>query len=385
MKVAEILSKHYQSEARDSLRVIGEELFFYGIDEHYFPAIENGKLILAEYYILIGRTTEGITMTKALLPNMQERMDNKQLCLAARSISLGYTLEKDAKSALYWAEKAVKYSKLSLDPNSKLNGLIGLAEAYLLKGEQKKAIETFQKYVVAAKPLENNRGMSSAFARLGDIYRLKGNLEKSKIFFEKSLNCALKANLITPIGHALNNIAILNFEQGDTVGARLNFERAMNMRLKANDHRSISESYYNMGDYHYYIEKNDLAIRWYTKSLNYAKEHRLKNEQIDALKALAEISKSSLDYKGATAYLEQSMQIDDAIKIQERNDEEEIVSMQMSILRLEAEEGITNDLKQNEKGFWKSIRWEWLVILLLLVFLFMRFKTKDKASEIATH
>lgn len=377
VKAAEELSFYYQSEAKDSLRSIGEELFFYGIDEHYFPAIEKGKFILSEYYILTGKTTEGIATAKALLSNMQERGDEKELCATSKLISQGYRIEKDAKSAFYWAEKAVKHSQKSLDPSSRTEGLISLAEAYLLKNESNKAIETYQKYLRLAVPLKNERGLSSAYARLGDIYRLKGDLKEAEKYFTLSYEKAKKANLITPIGHALNNLAIIYFEKGDSTAARINFVNALNLRLKATDVKAISESYFNLGDYHYYIDQPEKAAYWYNKSLSFASANNLKNEQFDALKALAELAKSSEDFKSATHYLEQGMALNQQIRIQELADEEELAELHMEMLRVEARANISSQNNDNGK-FLGSIKWEWLVIALfatLLVIAYLKRRT----------
>lgn len=362
---AEKLSDIYVSENRDSLRSLGEDLFFYGIDEHYYPAIEKGKLILAEYYVQTGKPVQGISTAKALLGAMKERNDVKQIAIAAKIISQGYRVQKDANSAFYWAEKAVKNSNQSNDPEVKTFGLISLAEAYLMKKKTAQSIATFEQYISLSKPLKNTRGLSSAYARLGDIYRLQGNLKKAEYYFQLQLSTAKAAKLSTPLGHAYNNIAILYFEKGDTISARKEFIKALNLRLKSKDLRAISESYYNLGDYHFYINQSEKALFWYRKSMEFAENNHLWAEQKDAYRAMVEVAKASGDYEMAVGYLENVLQIEAKIQRDNMEDDEELALQQKQFLEME--------LKATQEGFasnehwYNYLRWEWFVIALLLL------------------
>jgi hypothetical protein len=335
-------------------------------------------MILAQYYVLSGKTSEGIATLKSLLPAIQERNDMKQLCIASKTISEGYTIEKDAKSAYYWAKKAVLCSSTLLNPKDRTSGLIALAETYVLRDETRMAIQIYEKYVRLEKANDNPRGLSAAYARLGDIYRLSGNLEKAHYYFQLSFQEAQKAQLSTPIGHALNNLAILFFEQGDTIQSRLYFVKALLLRKKSNDIKSISESYYNLGDYHFYIDQLDKATYWYQLSYDFSATNNLKNEQKDALKALAEVAKVQNDYKRATSLLEKYIAINNQIRIQELADDEEIMKLQLKLNQIERQAKY-NTNETNTTHF----QWEWLLIggLSLLLVVTLRKKPNSTAQE----
>lgn len=368
VKACDELTRYYQTESKDSLKVLGEELFLFGIDQHYYPAIEQGKLTLANYFISSGKTADGIAMAKALLSNIEERGDDRMMARTCVAISLGYILQKDGKSAYHWSSKGAKYGKNNPDPLVKQEALFALAESYYLRQQVRKAITTYQSYITAIKPYNKYRSMSSAYARLGDIYRIDGNYALAARFFNYSMDYAKKAHRTTPIAHALNNLAIIYFEQGDTAKARNYFERALQLRLKASDAKAVSESYYNLGDYEFYISKNEHALAWYKRSLDVARNSNLKNEQADALQALARVLKSTGDFKGATAFLEQYVELQDEITLRNTQDDEEVAGLQQTIVRLELENDIRNtDGGSTPKGFFEYLRWEWLVIGLLVV------------------
>lgn len=367
VKACSELSRYYESEAPDTLKVLGEELFMYGIDEHYYPAIEQGKLTLADYLIRSGKTSDGIAMAKALLSNMEERGDDRMLSHTCNIISIGYIHQRDAKSSYHWSQKAMRYGSSYPDPVVKSEPLLALAEAYRLKKQPKKAISTFRKYISGIKPYGKYRSISSAYARMGDVYRLEGNLDKADEYFRLSMKYAKKSGMTAPMAHALNNLAIIYFEKGDTVQSRGFFEQAMLLREKTGDMKSIAQSYYNMGEYHFYISQYDQAFAWYKRSLDKARLNNLKADQADALKALAMVAKSTEDFKGATAFLEEFVVLQDEMVVQNSTDDEEIATLQQTIIRLEAENNIANSgMEPAERGFLSSLKWEWFAIGLLL-------------------
>lgn len=378
VKTAKDLAAIYISENKDSLATLGEDLFYYGIDEHYFPAIETGKLILAEYYVEIGKTADGIMTAKALLANMEERGDEEQLSIACKTISQGYRAEKDASSAYYWAKKAVDYSKKSTDPEVRTYGLLSLAEAYILKNDKNKGIKEYENYLLKAKSLNLKRGMSSAYARLGDLYRLSGKLDQAEAYFRKSYQLAQELDLTVSLGHAINNLAIIYFEKGDTIKAREYFERGLEKRLKSKDQRAVAESYYNLGDYEFYIGKIALAEVWYKRSLEYSRTNNLRFEQQEALFVLANLYKRINNFKQANGYLERYINLQEETIKRNTKDDDEIKSKQLEFMRLELEakaEGFVSD-----ENSWSRISMEWIVITVLaIVCVILAFRLRRRA------
>lgn len=381
MLAADKLNDIYQSEARDSLRYVGEKLYFFGIQTNYYPAIEKGKIILSEYFILTGKVIDGITTLKAMLPIIEQRADAKELCLVSKIISQGYVIERDAKSALYWAEKAVKHARASSEKQLKSNGLLVLSEAYLLLGKTKKALAALQQYEKIVCLEKNERKKSAVYAKLGDFFMRKGDLIRAEGYFLSSYESAKQTNLISPIANALNNLAIIYFENNDLINSKRFFEKALKLRLQVNDYKAISESYYNLGDFHYYSNDMVNARKWYNQSLTTAINFQLKSEQNDALNALAAMSKSQHDYESANTYREKQLELLQKIEIDNRADEEEIKALQLEMLLLENE--LENKFPKEKADF--GMRWEWVVIAFLSVLLFLKFRFNltfpDKSNE----
>ncbi len=379
MNAAEKLNAIYQSEARDSLRYVGEKLYFFGIQHHYYPAVEKGKIILSEYFILTGKVIDGITTLKAMLPIMEKRNDNRELCLATKIISQGYVIERDAKSALYWADKSVKHARVSSNKQLKSDGLLVLSEAYLLSGKTEKALATLLLYEKIVCQEKNERKKSAVYAKLGDYYMRKGDLIRAEGYFLSSYQSAQQTNLISPIANALNNLAIIYYENNDFKQSKSFFLKALQLRLKAKDFKSISESYYNLGDFYYYSNDLENAHKWYVQSLETASNYQLKSEQNDALNALAELSKTQNDFESANKYREKQLELLKKIEIDNRADEEEIKALQLEMLQLE-----TNSLPiSNEQKAGLTLKWEWGVIALLLLLLLMKTRINSSFQDIS--
>ncbi|ASS47803.1 MAG: hypothetical protein A3D31_18755 [Candidatus Fluviicola riflensis] len=374
----EKLTEYYNAESQDSLKILGEDLFLYGIDNHYYPAIERGKITLAHYLLTIGKHADCIAMTKALLSNMEERGDDQMLGTACRLIALGYIHQKDQKSSYYWSLRAIRHDKRSDNPVTKVKSFQMLGETYILKHEYQKAIETYQRYITVLKKHKEYQKVSMGYARLGAIYQLKEDYGIATRFFRYSMEYAKRTRFTTnPVAHAYNNLAIVYFESGDTAQARAYFEKALELRLKIRNSKAISESYYNLGDYYFYTSDNDKAIFWYTKSLDFSRKNNLKNETSDALKALAEVAKSMNDYKGSTIYMEQEQAIQREIQLQNSEDDNELSRLKEQIIRMEIETDVENSgINSPEKGVAK-LKWEWLVIgglSVIVVFILLRRK-----------
>ncbi|WP_043023796.1 tetratricopeptide repeat protein [Fluviicola taffensis] len=353
IEAAKQLSLYYQSESIDTLRIVGETIFFYGIDNHYQPAIEFGKITLAEFYVMNGRINDGIVMAKATLSNLQERGDLGLLSNVSRIISSGYRKLEDGNSAMLWAKKAIEYNKGNKESIDKTEGMISLAEAFLLQKKESKAIETYQDYISIATKSKNFRGLSSAYSRLGDIYRISGKLDLSESYFKKSFQMAKKTNLTSPKAHALNNLAIIYFEKGDTLNARLSFEKALTLREAVNDLKSISESYYNLGDYHFYIEQYSKALFWYKKSAEIARRNHLLKEEKDALLASANVYKKQSESVQEILCLEKVIALGNDIKLTQNADAEDLTNLQHEIWKTDFEQTKTKEIqKENSLKFY---------------------------------
>ncbi len=338
VEAAKELNAYYQFQSIDSLRIVGETLFFYGIDNHYQPAIEFGKIILSQFYILTGRVNDGIVMAKSTLQVLQERGDPELLSQVCRIIASGYIKLEDGNSSMLWAKKTITYTENNPDAKYPMAGMISLAEAHLLKNQEHEAISTYKKCISKAIRLKNYPVLSNAYSRLGDIYRISQQLDLAEKFFRLSFEAAGKTNLKSPKAHALNNLAIVYFEKGDTSRSRRYFLDALAIREEINNVKSISESYYNLGDYHFYLDQYDQALLWYEKSTQFARKNQLLKEEKDGLLAMARVYKVTQSFDEATSCLEKAVLLMSDLKLKQNSVDEELTNLQYEIWKTDFEQ-----------------------------------------------
>lgn len=358
VEAARVLSKYYQSESMDSLRLVGETLFFYGIDNHYQPAIEFGKITLAEFYVLTGRINDGIVMAKSTIQALQERGDVKELCNVFGIISAGYRKLEDGNSSLLWAQKIVAYVKTDPEITDKTIGMVYLAEAYLLKNKEKEAVQIYKDYIQKATKIKNYHGLSTAYSRLGDIYRISKRLDLAEKYFHLAFQATQKVNLKSPKAHALNNLAIMYFEKGDTAKAHTYFKDALAIREAVNDLKAISESYYNLGDYHFFLDQYSEALWWYKKSTAFAERNQLLSEEKDGLLAMAEVYRQTNVSEEAVRCFEKAVSILSDLKLRQNADTEDLTSLQHEIWKADFEQKEVKEMKQES-----SFRFYTLLVL----------------------
>ncbi len=338
VEAAKELNAYYQFQSIDSLRIVGETLFFYGIDNHYQPAIEFGKIVLSQFYIMTGRVNDGIVMAKSTLQVLQERGDPELLSQVCRIIASGYLKLEDGNSSMLWAKKTITYTENNPDAKYPMAGMMTLAEAYFLKNQESKAISAYKKCATKAIHLKNDLVLSSAYSRLGDIYRISQQLDLAEKFFRLSFEAAGKTNLKSTKAHALNNLAIVYFEKGDTSNARRYFLDALAIRKAINNVKFISESYYNLGDYHFYLNQYDQALAWYEKSALFAQNNQLLKEEKDGLLAMARVYKVNQSFDEAISCLEKAIFLMSDLKLKQNSINEELTNLQYEIWKTDFEQ-----------------------------------------------
>lgn len=379
VNAAKLLRSHFDSESFDTLRKIGEILFFYGIDNHYPPAIEYGKVVIAEYYINSGRENEGINLSKGVLAAIQERGDYELLADNYRIIATGYKKIGDGNSTYLWAKKAIEVSKRSADKEEQVRGYPLLAEAFLLRGKTNDALTTYASYVKKCIRINDQRRLSSAYSRIGDIHRINGKINDAANYFQLSFQAAEKTKLTTPIGHAINNLAITYFEKGDTLKAKDYFYKSYKIREKTNNYVNICESLFNIGEYYYYTNQPKLAIEWYEKSRVLASEENIMQAEADALKCLATVCKEMGDFKAATIHLESMFTLLNKIKKENSTSYEDLTKLQLEIWKSDFD--FQNYEKKDKQRMLVITSLFALCVLLIGLLIFTMLRNKKKQAK----
>jgi tetratricopeptide (TPR) repeat protein len=92
-------------------------------------------------------------------------------------------------------------------------------------------------------------------------------------------------------------MAIVYFQEGNQKEALNYFNKSLEIRLKTKNVRSISESYFNLGEYYSGIGDVQTAALYYEKCQAYCKENNLLKEEMEVLLSLINIDKMAENFE----------------------------------------------------------------------------------------
>jgi tetratricopeptide (TPR) repeat protein len=100
-------------------------------------------------------------------------------------------------------------------------------------------------------------------------------------------------------------MAIVYFQEGNKGEALNYFNKSLEFRLKTKNVRSISESYFNLGEFYFEVDDLQAAAACYKKCYVYCKENNLLKEEMEVLLSLMKIDKKARDFEIAVQKMEE--------------------------------------------------------------------------------
>ncbi|MNY38058.1 Tetratricopeptide repeat protein [compost metagenome] len=149
------------------------------------------------------------------------------------------------------------------------------------------------------------------------------------------------------------------------------------MREAVNDVKSISESYYNLGDYYFYMDHYASALDWYQKSVDLAKSHSLLKEEKDGLLAMAQVYKQLHQFEESASYLEKALTVSSDLKLQQNADDEDLTNLQHEIWRTDFEQHKATEIKQESSFRFYLLLMIVIALVITVILLFIRLKKSN--------
>lgn len=236
--------------------------------------------------------------------------------------------------ALFYYEKAVKYSSISKNKNKiSLNNNIGL------------------------------------------IYLKKGGYKTAILFFKKDLTPNLKKENPDKYARVIDNIAYSKLLDKDTLGVKKSFFTSLFIRNRLKNKEDILTSKIHLSKYYAYINDTIKAKHYALASNQIAKKLKNSRNYLATLKIL-----SSLDKKNSKRYLETYISYSDSIQTLQR-------SYQNKFARIshETDEYIEKTERLSQQKIWITFI-AVSIILILILFYFLRLQkieTKNLLLETA--
>lgn len=294
----------YMRNDLDSLKLDGLHIYRLGVKGGNSFAVHVGKRSLGSYLIRTGNQEKGIEYLKAANFYFTKKENYILQTETLNEIGNGYLYFSKPRVAEKYYLKSLKCGKKSPDPTSAFLAEVNLAQAYIDMGNTTKASAILNHYKNQAKKMKKLESVSNAYALLGAIQSGKGKFSLSKELFRKSAYYGFASNAIAQIAHAYTNMAIVYFQEGNQKEALNYFNKSLEIRLKTKNVRSISESYFNLGEYYSGIYDFQTAALYYEKCQDYCKENNLLKEEMEVLLSLINIDKMAKNFEIAVQKME---------------------------------------------------------------------------------
>lgn len=346
LEYATKLRELYLDESLDSLFGMGKYLMKEGINKDNQSWIMYGKLILGNYYTQKFKSKQGIDYLQQCEKYYSKRKDFLLLADVQNLIGLNYIYLTEYDQAADYFVKSLGTAEELGEDNESFMGQLNLAEIYIRKGKLDMAEAEVKSYLEKTKKRNLYQGQRKAYDVLSKIAIQQKDYESALQYAKHSFELSMKH--VSKVGKAISytNLAIVYFETGNDKLALENFQNALTLHLESGNSRFISEAYFNLGEWNFYLNNYEEAIPFYEKSLQIAIENDLLVEISDAHNQLAACYKALGDYPKAINNLEEYIS---KIKLIQRNNQNKDADFQRIAYELDVEERMLEQKKREDK------------------------------------
>lgn len=295
---------YYMRNDLDSLKLDAYHIMTIGFENKSEEAINVGKRSLGTYLARTGHPGKGIKYLRSCLAHFQRTGNTVIETEVLNEIGNAYLNNGKPKEAELYYLKSLKAGKDSPDPTSAFLAESNLAQAYIGMGNLDKATGVLHHYKNESLKLMKLESVSNAYALLGTIEQQKENFKLAREYFRKSAEFGFRSKAKAQIAHAYNNMAIVYFQENDPVASLEYFKKALEIRKQTGNSRAVSESYFNLGSYYLELQQYPKALDYFAITEKYSKERSLLKEEMDAVRAIADIYKLTGDTKNALSTME---------------------------------------------------------------------------------
>jgi tetratricopeptide (TPR) repeat protein len=389
IQIANQLRDIYDDTTIDSLFSVGNFLINKGINSDNKSLIIYGKLTLANYFNHLSKTETSIKYLKECIQYYESMGDFEKLADAQNMMGIAHVYNASYETAASWFVKSIK-SGDKLDKNHvSYMGQANLTDVYFRQGKYDLAEAEILSFIEKVKKQGLSRGLKKGYDYLGKIYMAKGDKDLAILYYNKAIELALKNGDKMGKAIAYNNIAIAYFELGDEKLSLENFKKALTIRLEIGRPLGICESYYNLGDWNYYTNNLDEAIKYYKISLEIAEENNMIVEKADALKRISETYKDKGNERTALSYLEKYIDVSHQIKLKNQSKEIDLqrISYEMEreeqrLLQMKRERQMSKRVEsEQDRGKIIIIGFSLVLGILLISYLFLFAQSKLKNKQ----
>jgi signal transduction histidine kinase len=231
------------------------------------------------------------------------------------NLSKSSILKNNYKNALFYTQKAIKYSKDTNNTLAQANQIYLLGKIYYDLKKYNDAIETFHKSITLYKSLDPTETFAYSYYYLGVCYMAKANFVDAKICFDQS-------QLLFDELQIKDTAQILTLQRGilsKSIGKSDTASTLFKTIIAKPDGPEIigskAEALYQMGTIEAANNRFILALNYLNKALALNEKKENLEQKSNILLAISAVYEKMLDKNNAYSYLKQHLNLKESIAI----------------------------------------------------------------------
>ena len=203
-------------------------------------------------------------------------------------IGNSYFLSGDGRLAIEAYLLSIDVGEGAQDETSFYNGMLGAGKAFCMAGDTTEGLLYVHRFIDLAFNDDKYEALADAYAFLGMVQMEMGEVQEGMWSYKESLRCSLMSGSKLHAAHSYNNRAILDYQNGEMDSSLFHFKKALCLREEVGNNKAIVESHFNLANYYFGNDINELAIEQLKLSENLSRKYGFMQDEFDAIELVNE-------------------------------------------------------------------------------------------------
>ncbi|WP_316636258.1 ATP-binding protein [uncultured Flavobacterium sp.] len=271
--------------------------------------------------------------------------------------------QKEYNQAVFYTKKSIDFCETNHKTENLANQTFKLGKIYYNQKKYDEALKYFYKSISFFDNVNPTCTKVLALHYIGITNTAKGNYDAAAVYFKKSEDLLKKLNITDPA-------EVLNYQKAMVLKTSKNLPLAaqsFQKIIKKPDNPSLlktkTDSYYQLGIIETHLKRNDSAIVYFDKALNYNAKTNNLTQKSKIILGISQYYKQNKNYDLAYSYLDEHYQIENYL-LKLKNAKIDL----NEFARFKKNESVNNTIKREseEKIQLKTYRYSKLVSILAI-------------------
>lgn len=260
-------------------------------------------------------------------------------------------------------------------------GKNGIGTIYFETNQYAAAEKVHKEALALALEVNDDKLLGWTYTCIGNLFVTQGKYNEALNYFKQQFDAYSKTDFLSGQAGALNNIGVCYSYMGNLDSAIVNYEKAARLKQQLGVADGVSIAYQNISELYSLKHDSITSLEYACKALDWAHKANSLSELAASYHQVAQAYASQRKYDSAYSYFVRFKNVTDSIYNKKTIDQ--VAEMTAKYDNAKQQEEITLLQKDNKIGQLYNYVFAALgcLVLLLLFFLFTRYRLKSKANK----